>query len=526
MMNRNKLSVYLIRNGITEIEDIFDENLQLDVLCKYSEQKCAYYIPSIIHSPKWLKEFFELDNCKLYQANSKVILILKREYKDGNRLFAVTFGYAKNMFKEDVLEEQFGLKILLNSVDEYELRKISKINIGGNQKQSQEQIPRKGNISEFGFDIERDLVRMVTASTKEEMFGNGMITGGDIFNVAVERNVENIEEFMDLCYEKYQKNVYKERFEWVDNIKEVKSKSMIKKLIEELISKMKKSEFDKVWLAVPEIIEWEKIHCFKYSNSNEEFDDLYIERIYDICFSKKEIDTDALKRKYVRVISNEDDTSETYKWTLYKCFIAEFELQEKTFCLNNGKWYQIDRGFKKVVETYYNSIELLKVNFIDYGLDSSVEYSEDVYNEELVKSLSGSRLIHKVGEIPYGGGQGNKIEVCDVMTSNKMLIHIKKNGGSSQLSHLFNQAAVSAEALLDKEFRKKFSKKLKLFKYNDLLNEEFISQDYTVVIAIINKYGEERPKIPFFSKVAIRYTTKAIKNMGYKVVLKNIVDKV
>ena len=108
------------------------------------------------------------------------------------------------------------------------------------------------------------------------------------------------------------------------------------------------------------------------------------------------------------------------------------------------------------------------------------------------------------------------------MTKDKNLIHIKKNGGSAMLSHLFNQATVSAEMLLDKTFKSKFDQKLEEFNFNDLIDTTYIPNNYTVTMGIINKYTEERPKIPFFSKVAIRYASKRISNMGYKVNIKNI----
>ena len=155
------------------------------------------------------------------------------------------------------------------------------------------------------------------------------------------------------------------------------------------------------------------------------------------------------------------------------------------------------------------------------GYNTNME-DEDDYNEELSNSLSNSYLIHKIGEIPFGGGTGNKIELCDVMTQDNKLIHIKKNGGSAYLSHLFNQAAVSAELLLDNTFRNKVNTKMSEFKFEKKFPKDFKAMDYTIIIGIINKYHEERPKIPFFSKVSLRYTINSMKNLGYKVQLKNI----
>lgn len=108
------------------------------------------------------------------------------------------------------------------------------------------------------------------------------------------------------------------------------------------------------------------------------------------------------------------------------------------------------------------------------------------------------------------------------MTNNNELIHIKKNGGSVYLSHLFNQAAVSAELLNDENFRKKVDEKMVENQFDKKFSKDFKTADYTIIIGIINKYHEERPKIPFFSKVSLGYTIKRMQNLGYKVELKNI----
>lgn len=87
---------------------------------------------------------------------------------------------------------------------------------------------------------------------------------------------------------------------------------------------------------------------------------------------------------------------------------------------------------------------------------------------------------------------------------------------------MFNQAAVSAELLLDTTFRNKANIKMKEFKFDKQFSDNFKPNDYTIIIGIINKYNDERPKIPFFSKVSLRYTINYMKNIGYKVQLKNI----
>ena len=513
-MAKNKLSIYLIKEDIKE-EEVFEKDSGVMVLEEYSDKKKLYYLNSWVHEPNWLKSFFNLECDELKQANSRAILLNKLEVNGKERIFAIAFGYAKNLFAEDVLEEQFGLKIVLNSVGVNDIRKISKVSVGTNQKQSQEQMPKATNINEFGFDLDRDLITNVTGKCDDEIFEKSNLVGGDIFSILVERDINNIDEFLKYCYKKFKETKYKENFEWIDNIKEVKSKSEKEKLDKALVEYIKKSQFDCVWMSIPEVINWEGIKGFKYTNEDIIYDDIFIEKFIESM--RRDIENiEQIKTRRVRMIDIEE--KEINKWSAYKCINAEIQLGETSYCLNNGKWYYINKDFSNKIENEYKNIKLSEISFIDY----TEEYlDEDKYNESLTKSINGY-LIHKIGEISFGGGTGNRIELCDVMTKNNTMIHIKKNGGSAYLSHLFNQAAVSAELLLDKSFREKVNEKMLANKFNQTFSMDFRPSDYTIIIGIINKYHDERPKIPFFSKVSLGYTIKSMRNYGYKVELKNI----
>lgn len=513
-MSKNKLSIYLIKEEITE-EKIFEKDSRVMILKEYSEKKKLYYLPSYVHEPNWLKSFFNLNCDELKQANSRAVLLNKIEVDGKQRIFAITFGYAKNLFAEDVLEEQFGLKIVLNTVGVNDIRKISKVSVGTNQKQSQEQMPKATNINEFGFDLDRDLIMNVTGKCNDEVFEKANLIGGDIFSILVERDIDNIDEFLKYCYKKYKEEKYKENFEWIDNIKEVKAKSEKDELDKILVEYIKNSQFDCVWMSIPEVIDWEGVKGFKYTNEELLYDDIFIEKFVESMKNELE-NIEQIKRRRVRMFDIED--KEINKWGAYRCINAEIQLDQKSYCLNNGKWYYINKDFSSKIENEYNNIKLSNLPFIDYT--EEIE-NEDKYNEKLTNSIDGY-LIHKIGEISFGGGTGNKIELCDVMTRTNELIHIKKNGGSAYLSHLFNQAAVSAELLLDNSFRDKVNEKMISNKFEKRFSSNFNPKDYTIVIGIINKYHEERPKIPFFSKVSLGYTIKRMKNLGYRVELKNI----
>lgn len=516
-MAKNKLSIYLIKKD-KNINEIFDPEKNVQELRRYSDNKIVYFVQSWVHEPEWMMDFFKFSESSLKQANSKVVLIDKIQIDNEERIFAVVFGGGKSLFANDVLEDQFGLKIVLNTVEKNNMRKIGKISIGSNHKHSQEQMPKATDISEFGFDINRDLITQVTAKSNTDYFGKVNITGGNIFSVSSETDINNIDEFLIKCYRKYKEERYKENFIWIDNIKEIKSSEEKARLDEKLIEEIN-NRTENVWLSIPEVIEWENVVGFKYNRSDEEiYDDIDLE-----CFlNSVRFELENVKQlSSKKLIVVDVDEGEIDGWPIYKCLIAEIVDGENTYCLNNGKWYRINNSFVEKINNDYDQIPLLEMDFIDYDPTGKGKYTENEYNDELIEFLPNAILMHRVGEIPFGGGPGNKIEVCDILTEDKCLIHVKKNGGSSHLSHLFNQATVSAEALLDIKFRNKVNEKL-IEKGWEQIPGDFKSYEYTVVLAIINKNYNERPQIPFFSKVSIQYTVKMLRNMNYNVALKNI----
>lgn len=515
MPNKNKLSIYLIKSGITDIDDIFDDIDGIEIFHEYEDGSIAYYVPSHTHEPNWLQSFFHCGaDGQLLQANSRVVLLKPLELGGESRIFALTFGYARFLFKEDVLEEQFGLRIVLNSIKQNQIRRISKTSVGSNQKQSDEQLPQSSDISEFGFDINRDLMKNVSGKSEDEIFEKSMLTGGDIFSLTVARDVNNIDEFLGFCYERYSEETYKEKFAWVDNIKSVRNKALIERLNNQLIVEINAGNFTNVWMAVPEVISWEDIKDFKISGVDDTYNDIYIDKVVNSMRNALER-VEQLQTKKIIARSSRDESQSAYEWSSYKCIIAEIMVDNQQYCLNNGKWYKINSDFVTLINRQYDALTLCPETFVDYN-----HLDEDHYNEDLHQLLTNSHLLHKY-KIAVGGGQGNNFEPCDILWNHK-LIHIKRSGSSSVLSHLFNQALVSGQMLLDTSSRAQLRRKAVADGEGDVIQEPFSSRDYEIVLAIINKFDDERPKIPFFSKVSLCFTATNIQNLGYAISIKNV----
>lgn len=109
------------------------------------------------------------------------------------------------------------------------------------------------------------------------------------------------------CYSRYKSNKYKEEFSWLDNIKEVKEKGLKDCLNEELIRQINIYNFDNVWMAVPEIIEWEKVREFRFKKSKNGYDDIELQEFLNLFSAKKINNAEILKSRKVYAISLEND---------------------------------------------------------------------------------------------------------------------------------------------------------------------------------------------------------------------------
>ena len=474
--------------------------------------------PSNPHPPKWVRTFFGStlsDDFRLITSSSKGILIVPVAEGAKTINFVVAFGVGRHLLKEGVIEERFGLKVVLNSTDENGFRSIDKTTLGSVVKQSKEQMGREVSPGEFGIDVEQDLVSSVTAASNDPILGK-IFTGKDALSVCVKVDSTNIVEFLKHCLSKYNNNTYKTNFGWIDLITEVRHHITLHHLNNALVANLVRKNFDKTWMAVPEIIDWSIISGFRYiqpKRSNIE-DDLNIERFIDL-FKSAPITFDDLKQGHIFPISAESGEMIT-QWSALSCIFTEIELYGKTYILSNGKWYEIENNFTNQVKADFDSIPESTVTLIDHISGND----EEEYNKAASQALAGSCCMDQKF-IMHGGGN-NKIEFCDILTADKKLIHVKKYGGSSVLNHLFAQGVVSAELLAgDEDFRFILNKKLP--SGHKLKNSKTRPDPtgYEIVYAIITTYS--RPlDIPFFSKVSLRNARKRLTTLGFPVTKKKI----
>jgi uncharacterized protein (TIGR04141 family) len=223
----------------------------------------------------------------------------------------------------------------------------------------------------------------------------------------------------------------------------------------------------------------------------------------------QEITIELLKEKHIACVDG--DGGLIGRWTAYKCIYSEIERGSKTFLLSNGRWYRVNTDYAAQINDFYAGMHRSKLMLPGYSQKGEGDYNEmvaEVQSENCV--CMDRRLI-------------GRVEFCDLLFKSGALVHVKRYGASSSLSHLFAQGMVSGQLFVsDEGFLRDLNRKLpRGYKLADPA-AKIAASDYEIVFAIISDQIGEDLTIPFFSRLNLRHAAKVLEGYGYKVSLLKI----
>lgn len=515
----NKISIYLIKRHFL-IGDVIKKKIQAykkDI----PNSGILFIAETRVSPPSWIRSFFpdaeiDYERMRIFNSYPSAVYLVRIDTEDGERLFAITFGGGWQLIDKDSIEENFGFRTTLNLVSPKGIKSINKKNIGLVQKSSRENIGKDGVFSDFGIDIDQDLIQSISGRAKDKTFGN-VVFGRDSLHLSTDINMNNIRDRLIDYYKAYKSEEYKNSFAWIDKVKEINNKPLIIRLNEKVVAGIKSNEIvEKIWLAIPEIIDWTDVAGFKFGNKKETvYPDLYLEDFKSV-FADENLDIDLLKKTNVHCASTLGDKN-LVSWKLYKCIYAELEDDGNKYILNGGKWYLIDKDFFDAVQDDYSGFPISDVYLPDCPKNlNEMQYNRWVGETDGMTCMDTSNII-------YDGH--NSIEFCDIYSQNKKIFHIKRYGGATVLNSLFSQGLISARMFLsDKNFRKRIDAKFPNT-LNISIDKKINSAEYEIIFGIISSSEKELVDISFFSKMALRSARKMIEAFGYNVSIKRILSK-
>ena len=468
--------------------------------------------------PAWasfLEEGVEDTLEELSSASAAALLVLKAN----DRCFALTNGYAKSILDPSMIERRFGLKVALNAIDPNQLRSVDSRTVEEMTFHTRRQASRTSEVSSFGLDTSRDLLRGVTGTPRDSSLGSRM-SGDEAVTLSVPTSVSDLPELCSKLLELYASEAYKERFEWIDHLQLVSDPEMLTRLDTELSNALSERRTEKMHLAPPEALEWQNVSGFYYWNPEKDspkHEDLDIDDALNELaeHSRGDLTGDYLHRQYLWIEHRE--YLPVAKCSIYSALVFETELDGRLFVLSDSDWHEVDLEWANSIRSHVSSIKTA-----DLPLPNAHSgEQEPIYNPRAAESLGAISMDRCV--VRYGAGK-DQFELCDILTDSRQLVEIKRKTQSSTLSHLFMQGQNSATLLAhDADFRSSVRQKAAETGLNiDHLVplRDFSPRDYEIIYGIITKATPTWPSsLPFFSQLSLSSATRNLLGMGFNVSL-------
>jgi uncharacterized protein (TIGR04141 family) len=430
-----------------------------------------------------------------------------------DRIFGLPFGQGRYLLELDKVEERFGLKVCLNSIDEKAIRSIDKRSFDALLTQSRVQTSKAAPISDYGLDIEQDLLRAVTGTPVDPSLGQRM-SGLDSLSVSVRAELSELKTLLPKYVRAFRSTKYRAKYRWVDQIAEIRSDADVVRLNTKLVAAFENPARHRLWMAPPDVVDWTRVQGFRHSHRRGApiHYDAHLEEWIADAVDDTDISLELLTRK--RVYASDSNGQDIADWSVFKCLYCEIEEGNATYLLTAGKWYLIKKDLVEQVNASFKAIARRAEPLPAYAHESETAYNLDVARKAPLEfSCHDRRLII----VP---GSGSPIEICDLYSRQGELIHVKRYGASSILSHHFAQAVISAEALsLDGSARDAFAGQMKAPLQFDA--HAFRPAEHTVVLGVISDQDGEL-SLPFFSRLNLRHAERRLRSMGFLVVLAKI----
>jgi len=507
-LNVHPLTIYLAR-PVARKDELVDSSKRLaHYLLKIGEHTDGeLFVQSPKGRPPAWAGFFDghLEEGKFGQnsATAAVLLVYVRQ-----KWFALTFGNGRFLLNSDCWEERFGLKVALNCIGEGLVRSIDKRSLDPLLRHTREQTSRDAKPREFGIDVEQDLLRAVTGKPTEPKIYGKLISGAESVHLNIPSHINALPELLENLSDRFVDVSYKKTFPWIDQIREVVNPELIDELDDLLVKQILSKQTERIWMAVPELISWERVQGFSFPTQKQSpiHHDILLD---DFVESAGAITTHTLNTR--RVVCLDADYVVLHRWSARRCLHAEVDHKKESYLLSSGNWYRVSADFVADVNAAYDRIGDFEGELPEFNDSSEGDYLRRVAESQPTRFA----LMHQQN-IVYGGGR-SQIEFCDLFTDEGDILHVKRYGQSGALSYAFAQGLASGQPFqTDSKFRAEVNRKLP--ETHRMKNPEGRpSRDhYRVVFAIIC----DRPgklKVPFFSRLNLKHAAQLLEAFGFRV---------
>lgn len=374
-----------------------------------------------------------------------------------DRLFAVPFGFGRYAIPEDMIEQDFGIATSLNRLRGVKLTMVKVVTPGTRKKSTTIERNYEGEVSELTTSRASDILSEVAGKTPHGE-GEARISGRQALRFVDAATLQELIENCTTALGWYTaQDPEDDELAALTSAQQIKDEGTISRLVERLHKLMisdgevDASISDPDWPGLPEITGRElKIGRADWAPVPYEFEMDWF-RPY---WKAGNFDWNDLREPIIN-FSLEDGNN--IKATPIRLMSAVVLLGTSAFYLEDGRWFRTSAQYVSNVDEFIAKVENIPAGFLptfDGGVhfitlaSGSTRMSEGAYNADVEVKVG-----HTNCDIPAKRYK-QETEVCDLLTANDDLIHLKRGTGFGSVSYVCSQAFVSTDRLCsDDDFR-------------------------------------------------------------------------
>jgi uncharacterized protein (TIGR04141 family) len=376
------------------------------------------------------------------------------------RWVAWTFGSAGRALRRSAQDPRFGLLAVLNllvvpllksgEADPVQiqrrrgpqLREMRYRTTAPYVQQTGHRATRDIPIDGFRVDQTSDLVAAVGGTGADPALTTSTLLGGRSLRFRAWVNKpEELTELASIALERSEATEYKEMFSWIDNIRPVDDPGLTRNLRAQLAGEILANPGSAMIDAIlpDDLIETGEDRSIRYilfprergiGQGNVTLTMTAIARLLDGDAGDVGLDAD------LRFLDESGELIGTA--TVLECISATLKRGDAEFVAYDGDFYAVNHSFVSRIDAELGKISLSRLRYPRYGGETEPDYNMAVARNHPDDFVLLDRALI---ELPDEHG----VEAADLVCSSGALIHVKRKGKSSVLSHLFLQVANSCE---------------------------------------------------------------------------------
>jgi uncharacterized protein (TIGR04141 family) len=429
------------------------------------------------------------------------------------RWFAFAFGQGRHLLQQDVLVDDFGLRVAANTVAPGEVRAVDARRFERGVVLTRRQGSRPGRAEGLGLQVDREMLQAIVGRSRRP--GEGRVHGRKSLGMARDIDVRDLDRLGAQLLADYASRDFVDGFPTLERLQpEAKTSPAAQRLDVELVDALTEPDSQGAYLAPPAILDWERVAGFRFSGDprtirrdDASLADYLILRPDPSLANLHEDDLRIVDRNSMRALD---------RWPIYRWLVWEKQVGDDAFILSEGRWYKVNGQYLADIDAAARRVQAPNLAIPAPARPSMPEAE---FNADLAAGVGGVLLDRQLAQV---GTERGRFELCDVFVPPDKLIHVKRGIGSQELSYLFTQGVTSAEGMRhERKVRERFQELVRdrAPQLGTVIDIDAKPQAgaFEVVYVVVDAAHVRVPAhIPFFARASLARAIRDLDELDYR----------